>query len=62
MLDRRVPPRWSEAGESGSKLLYQPEPEPEPEIYIVPIFCNESPFWGGCLSSLLETTEQSLLI
>ena len=34
-LDRRVPPWWSQAGESGTKLLYQPEPEPE--IYIVPV-------------------------
>ena len=35
MLDRRVPPWWSEAGESGTKLLYQPEPEQE--MYIVRI-------------------------
>ena len=35
MLDRRAPPWWSEAGESGTKLLYQQEPDPE--IYIVPI-------------------------
>ena len=35
MLDRRVPPWWSQAGEIGTKLLYQPEPDPE--IYIVPI-------------------------
>ena len=35
MLDRRAPPWWSEAGESGTKLLYQQEQDPE--IYIVPI-------------------------
>ena len=35
MLDRRVPEWWSKAGESGTKLLYQPEPDPV--IYIVPI-------------------------
>ena len=29
MLDRRVPPWWSQGGESGTKLLNQPEPEPE---------------------------------
>ena len=35
MFDRRVPPWWSEAGESGTKQLCKQEPEPE--IYIVPI-------------------------
>ena len=32
---RRVPDWWSKAGESGTKLLYQPKPDPV--IYIVPI-------------------------
>ena len=35
MFDRRVPPWWSQAGKSGTKLLYQPDPDPE--ICIVPI-------------------------
>ena len=36
LLDRRVPPWWSDAGEIGNKLLYQQEPDPE--VYIVPIY------------------------
>ena len=35
MLDRRVPPWWSQAGENGTKLLYQAEQDPL--IYIVPV-------------------------
>ena len=35
MLGRRVPEWWRKAGESGTKLLYQPKPDPV--IYIVPI-------------------------
>ena len=35
MLNRRVPPLWSQAGESGTRLLYQPEQDPV--IYNVPI-------------------------
>ena len=35
MFDRRVPPWWSQAGESGTRLLYQQEQDPE--IYIVAI-------------------------
>ena len=35
MVRRNNPPWWREAGESGTKKLYQPEPRPV--IYIVPI-------------------------
>ena len=35
MVHRNNPPWWREAGESGTKKLYQPEPRPV--IYIVPI-------------------------
>ena len=35
LLGRRVPEWWSKAGESGTKLLYQPKPDPV--VYIVPI-------------------------
>ena len=34
MFDRRVPPWWREAGESGTKLLYQQEPDPEIDIVL----------------------------
>ena len=33
-MHRRVPSWWKEAGESGTKQLYQPE---KPVVYIVPI-------------------------
>ena len=32
---RNTPPWWREAGESGTKKLYQPEPRPV--VYVVPI-------------------------
>jgi hypothetical protein len=35
MVRRNNPPWWREAGESGTKKLYQPEPRPV--VYIVPI-------------------------
>ena len=35
LVHRNTPSWWREAGESGTKLLYQPEPRPV--IYIVPI-------------------------
>ena len=35
LIGRRVPAWWSKAGESGTKLLYQPKPDPV--VYIVPI-------------------------
>ena len=34
ILHRRIPSWWREAGESGTKLLYEPE---KPVVYIVPI-------------------------
>jgi hypothetical protein len=34
MVLRNAPPWWREAGESGTKQLYQPEPKPV--VYIVP--------------------------
>ena len=34
MVHRNAPPWWREAGESGTKQLYQPEPKPV--VYIVP--------------------------
>ncbi len=33
-MHRRIPSWWREAGESGTKQLYQPE---KPVVYIVPI-------------------------
>ena len=33
-MHRRIPSWWRVAGESGTKLLYQPE---KPVVYIVPI-------------------------
>ena len=35
MVHRNNPPWWREAGESGTKKLYQPEPRPV--VYVVPI-------------------------
>jgi hypothetical protein len=56
MMDHRsVLPWWREAGETGTKQLYQPESSWLFTMYPPP------PFWGGCLSSLLETIAPSLL-
>ena len=35
LVRRNTPPWWREAGETGTKQLYQPEPRPV--VYIVPI-------------------------
>jgi hypothetical protein len=51
------PSWWREAGESGTRQLYQPEPRPVTVVYIIP----SPPSWEGCLSSLRETTAPSLL-
>ena len=62
MLDRRAPPWWSEAGESGTKLLYQLEPDPE--IYIVPIssILGRLPLVPCCYDSYEEQQEPALQI
>ena len=52
---RNTPRWWREAGERGTKKLYQPEPRPV--VYVIPI----TSILGRLPSSLQGTTAPSLL-